>query len=147
MRRLALCLFLLALASANCAAQQEPVPVLKERAEKASPEVCSQLCIQIAERQLRVADKLYNEGHDEEARAAVDDIVSYSERARDAAIQTKKRLKNVEIDIRKMSERLRDLKRTLAFEDQPPVEQAVRRLEDIRTALLKEMFSNKKEKK
>ena len=147
MRRLALCLFLLALASAHCAAQQEPVPVLKERAEKASPEVCSQLCIQIAERQLRVADKLYNEGHDEEARAAVADIVSYSERARDAAIQTKKRLKNVEIDIRKMSERLRDLKRTLAFEDQPPVEQAVRRLEDIRTALLKEMFSNKKEKK
>ena len=147
MRRLALCLFLLALASANCAAQQESVPVLKERAEKASPEVCSQLCIQIAERQLRYADKLYNEGHIAEARAAVDDIVTYSEKARDAAIQTRKRLKNVEIDARKMAERLRDIKRTLAFEDQPPVDEAIRRLEDIRTTLLKEMFSKKKEKK
>jgi hypothetical protein len=50
-----------------------------------------------------------------------------------------------------MAEKLRDIKRTLAFEDQPPVEQAIRRLEDVRTTLLKEMFAkdnkNKKEKK
>jgi hypothetical protein len=53
-----------------------------------------------------------------------------------------------------MAEKLRDIKRTLAFEDQPPVEQAIRRLEDIRTTLLKEMFAkenkakeNKREKK
>jgi hypothetical protein len=48
-----------------------------------------------------------------------------------------------------MAEKLRDIKRTLAFEDQAPVEQAVRRLEDVRTTLLKEMFAkeDKKEKK
>ena len=48
-----------------------------------------------------------------------------------------------------MAEKLRDIKRTLAFEDQPPVEQAIRRLEDVRTTLLKEMFAkeNKKGKK
>jgi hypothetical protein len=40
-----------------------------------------------------------------------------------------------------MAEKLRDIKRTLAFEDQPPVEQAIRRLEDVRTILLKEMFA------
>lgn len=146
MRRLALCVFLLALDAANCAAMEETAR-LKERVEKASPEERSQLCIQIAQHQLRNADKLYNEGHVEEARAAVDDIVTYSEKARDDAIQTKKRLKNVEIDARKMAEKLRDIKRNLAFEDQPPVEQAIRRLEDIRTALLNEMFSKKKEKK
>ena len=84
-----------------------------------------------------------------EARAAVDDIVAYSEKARDAAIQSRKHLKNVEIDVRKMAAKLRDVKRTLAFEDQAPVEQAIRRLEDVRTTLLKEMFAkeNKKEKK
>ena len=60
--------------------------------------------------------------------------------------KTQKRLKNVEIDARKMADKLRDIKRTLAVEDQPPVEQAIRRLEEIRTALLKEMFA-KKEKK
>ncbi len=146
MRRLALCLFLLALA-ANCAALQENLAVLKERVQKASPEERARLCIEIAEQQLRNADKLYNEGHIEEARDAVGDIVTYSEKARDAAIQSRKRMKNVEIDARKMSERLRDIKRNLAFEDQPPVDQAIHRLEDIRTALLNEMFSTKKEKK
>ncbi len=45
-----------------------------------------------------------------------------------------------------MAEKLRDIKRTLAFEDQPPVEQAIRRLEDVRTALLKEMFAKEKKK-
>ena len=73
-------------------------------------------------------------------------MVVYMEKARDFAIQTKKRLKNVEIDARKMSERLRDLKHTLAAEDQPPIDEAIKRLEDIRTDLLKEMFSNKKAK-
>jgi hypothetical protein len=48
-----------------------------------------------------------------------------------------------------MADKLRDIKRTLPFEDQPPLEQSIRRLEDIRTALLKEMFAkdNPKEKK
>ncbi|MGA9495494.1 MAG: hypothetical protein WBV41_06545, partial [Terriglobales bacterium] len=82
----------------------------------------------------------------EPARAAVEEIAIYSERARDAAIQTKKRLKNVEIDVRKMADKLRDIKRSLAFEDQPPVDQAIRRLEEVRTTLLQEMFA-KDEKK
>ena len=122
----------------------------QSRASKArAPEDRPELAIRIAQHQLRNADKLYSDGKADQARAAVDDIVTYSEKARDAATQTKKRLKNVEIDVRKMAEKLRDIKRTLAFEDQPPVEQAIRRLEDIRTTLLKEMFAkeDKKEKK
>ena len=43
-----------------------------------------------------------------------------------------------------MAEKLRDVKRTLAFEDQAPVEQAVHRLEDIRTSLLKAMCAKEK---
>lgn len=148
MRRLALCALLLALASAHGAAKDEPVDELKTRFENARPEDRPDLAIEIARHQLRNADKFYTEGKVDQARAAVDDIVAYSEKARDAALQTKKHLKNVEIEARKMAEKLRDIKRTLAFEDQPPVEQAIRRLEDIRTVLLNEMFSkNKKEKK
>ena len=148
MRRLALCALLLALASAYGAAKDEPVDELKTRFENARPEDRPDLAIEIARHQLRNADKFYTEGKVDQARAAVDDIVAYSEKARDAALQTKKHLKNVEIEARKMAEKLRDIKRTLAFEDQPPVEQAIRRLEDIRTVLLNEMFSkNKKEKK
>ncbi len=149
MRRLAFTMLLLALASAYGAAKDETVEELKSRFESARPEDRAELGIRIAQQQLRDADKLYREGNVDRARAGVEDIVSYSEKARDAAIQTRKRLKNVEIDVRKLAEKLRDIKRTLAFEDQAPVEQAVRRLEDIRTTLLKEMFAkeNKKEKK
>jgi len=148
MRRLAFAMLLLALASAY-GAKNETVDELKSRFESARPEDRPELGMRIAQDQLRDADKLYSEGNADRARAAVDDIVTYSEKARDAAIQTRKRLKNVEIEVRKMAEKLRDIKRTLAFEDQAPVEQAVRRLEDVRTTLLKEMFAkeDKKEKK
>ena len=131
-------------------AKDETVDELKARFESARPEDRPGLAIRIAQHQLRNADKLYGEGNIEQGRVAVDDIVSYSEKARDAATETKKHLKNIEIDARKMAEKLRDIKRTLAFEDQPPIEQAIRRLEDIRTALLQEMFTKdnkKKEKK
>lgn len=126
------------------AAKDQTVDELKARVANARPEDRPGLCVEIAHRQLRNADQLYNDGQIEQARAAVDDIVTYSEKARDSASQTKKHLKNVEIAVRKISEKLRDIKRTLAFEDQPPVDQAIKRLEEVRTALLKEMFSKEK---
>jgi hypothetical protein len=146
MRRLALLLLLFALA-ANCVARAETVAELKARVESARPEDRPGLCAHIAELQARAADKLYNEGHVDEARAAVEDAADYFEKARDAAIESKSHLKNVEIDARKTSDKLHDMKRTLAFEDQAPVEKAIRRIEDVRTALLKEMFSEKKKGK
>jgi hypothetical protein len=148
MRRFAIAVLFLALASAFGAARDESVAELKSRCESARPEDRPGLCIQIARQQLRNADKLYGEGNIDQANAAIDDIVSYSEKARDAATQTKKHLKNVEIDVRKIADKLRDIKRTLAFDDQAPVDKAIRRLEDIRTTLLKEMFAkdSKKEK-
>ena len=153
MRRLVFIMLLLALASAYGAAADETVDELKARFESAHPEDRPELGIRIARHQLRNADKLYSDGKVDQASADVEDIVAYAEKARDSATQSKKHLKNVEIDVRKIAEKLRDIKRTLAFEDQPPVESAIRRLEDIRTTLLKEMFAkenkkdNKKEKK
>jgi hypothetical protein len=153
MRRLVFIMLLLALASAYGAAADETVDELKARFESAHPEDRPELGIRIARHQLRNADKLYSDGKVDQASTDVEDIVAYAEKARDSATQSKKHLKNVEIDVRKIAEKLRDIKRTLAFEDQPPVESAIRRLEDIRTTLLKEMFAkdnkkdNKKEKK
>jgi hypothetical protein len=145
MRRLTISIFLITFTLGLCsAAKDEPVDELKSRVESARPEDRPGLCIQIAHQQLSNADRLYHEGQIEQAQAAVGDIVAYSEKARDSASQTKKHMKNVEIAARKISEKLRDIKRTLAFEDQPPLEQAIKRLEDIRTALLKEMFSKDK---
>jgi len=146
MRRFCCYFLFLLLAGSYGVGKDETVDELKAHFERARPEDRPELGIRIAQHQLRNADKLYGEGKVEQAREAVEDIVSYSEKARDAATQTQKRLKNVEIDARKMADKLRDIKRTLAIEDQPPVEQAIRRLEEVRTLLLKEMFA-KKEKK
>ena len=151
MRRLAFLMLVVALALACSygAAKDETVDELKARFESARPEDRADLAIRIAQYQVRHADKFYSDGQVDQARAAVEDIVTYSEKARDTVTQTRKRLKNVEINVRKMAEKLRDIKRTLAFEDQPPVIQAIDRLEDIRTTLLKEMFAkeNKEEQK
>jgi len=143
-------LLLSVLASVSLCALAKNVPVeqLKTRFVSAHPEDRPAIGIEIAQSQLRTADKLYSAGNNDAARAAVDDVVTYSEKARDAATQVNKHLKNVEIDVRKMAEKLRDIKRTLSVEDQPPVEAAIRRLEDVRTTLLKAMFTNdKKDKK
>jgi hypothetical protein len=145
MRSLAISMFLFALAIGPTAARDETVDELKSRAQTALPQDRPTIYIRIAELQVRNADKFYVDGSVEKASAAVEDVATYSEHARDAARDSKKHLKAVEISVRKMAEKLRDIKRTLAFEDQPPVDRAVQRLEDVRTSLLKEMF--KKEKK
>ena len=143
--RTALFLVLLLTATfAPCA--EESLDALKAHFDRASTstEDRAEIGIRIAQIQVRNADHFYTEGHVEEARAAVEDAASYSEKARDAAIQSKKHEKTIEIDVRKMADRLRDIKRTLAFEDQAAVDKAIRRLEDVRTTLLNEMFSKKK---
>ena len=148
MRRLAFLMLVVALALACSygAAKDETVDELKARFESARPEDRADLAIRIAQYQVRNADKFYSDGQVDQARAAVEDIVTYSEKARDAVTQTRKHHKSVEINVRKMAEKLRDIKRTLTFEDQPPVEQAIRRLEDVRTTLLQEMFAKEKKK-
>jgi hypothetical protein len=144
MRSLVLCTVLLAIVACSAAARDESVDELKARAKNALPQDRPGLCVQVAELQLHNADKLYRDGDVELGRAAVDDIVAYSEQARDSAIATKKRIKNVEIAVRKMAVRLRDIKHTLSVEEQPKVDQAVQRLEEVRTSLLKHMFSKEK---
>ena len=113
---------------------------LKARVEHAKPDERTNLCIQIAERQVEASDKLYIEGKTTEAEAALHDVVSYSQQASETAGQTGHRLKNTEIAMRKMSHRLTDIKRTLPFEDQASVQAAVDTLDKIRTDLLSRMF-------
>jgi hypothetical protein len=137
---------LFAVAASPAIASDETLDQLKSRVQNASPQDRPRLHIRIAELQLRNADKFYKEGDTEHARAALEDIVINSQQARDSAVETKKHLKNVEITARKIAERLRDIKRTVAFEDQAPIDRAVQSLEEVRTSLLQRMFSKEKDK-
>jgi hypothetical protein len=148
MRRLTISIFLITFSFVVCAtAKDESLDELKAHFEKARAEDRAPLAIKIAQHELHNADALYNDGKIDEAQAAIADVVAYSEKARDAATQSKKHLKEVEIDSRKMAEKLRDIKRNLAFEDQPPVREAIDHLEAIRTTLLDEMFAKDEKKK
>jgi len=135
---------LLAASFAAFAYKQETLQELIARAEAARAEDRPGLYIEIAERQLKSADELYTAGKVDDARAAVNDVVTYSEKAHDAAIQSGKKLKSMEIAFRKMAARLRDIKRSLNFEDQAPVQAAADRLENLRTDLLSHMFGKGK---
>ena len=129
------------LASGN---KTETLQELIARAESARVEDRPALYVEVAERELKSANELYTAGKVDEARTAVQDVVTYSEKAHDAAIQSGKRVKNTEIEFRKMAAKLRDIKRSLNFEDQAPVQAAAERLETLRTDLLSHMFGKGK---
>lgn len=142
--RTSVVLLLLAVAVTALARKEETVDELKARVDAARPEEQSELCLEIAQRQLAAADDLYTEGKSEAAHAAIDDVVKYTEKARDISVKSGKDLKRTEISVRKMAAKLRDIKRSVSFEDQGPVDTAAQKLEDVRTDLLVRMFGKGK---
>ena len=143
-RRIVVCL-VLALTASTCfsAEKEDSLDQLIARAQKARPDDQPGLYIEIAERQLKAANDFYTVGKDTEAESAVGDVVTYASKAHDAAVQRPKKMKQTEISLRKIAERLRDMKRTLSFEDQAPVQKAADQMEGLRTDLQKHMFGGK----
>jgi hypothetical protein len=122
------------------ATKAEPLGQLIERARSARVADQPGLYIEIARRELEVADQAYVAGKPDQAKAAVVDLVNYADQAHDAAKKTGKKLKNIEISLRKMAAKLRDIKRTQSADEQDALQKAADRLEDLRTDLLSQMF-------
>ena len=116
------------------------VDQLKAKIANASVSDRPHLCVQLAQKQLAVTDKLYADGDVEKAQATMTDVVTYSELARDYAIQSHKYQKQAEIAVRTMARKLADIKRLVAHDDQPPIQDAVNRLQRVRDDLLIAMF-------
>ncbi len=123
------------------AGRNEPtIDELKERAANASAADRPALCIRVCERQLENADKLYIAGDSEKGQAALEDVSTYAEMARDSAVQNHKHQKQIEISVRKMIRKLTDLKHTVSHEEQEEIQKTVDRLERVRDDLLGDMF-------
>lgn len=135
---------LLVASFATWALKDETLEELMARADRANIEDRPALCIEVAQRQLKSADELYRAGDTNKAKAAINEVVAYSQEAHDASAQTGKRLKNTEIALRKMAEKLRDIKSTLNYADQAPVQAAANKLEAMRTDLLSRMFGKER---
>jgi hypothetical protein len=126
--------------------KDETLDQLIARADSARLEDRPALYLEIARQKAETADKLYHDGNAEAGNAALPDVLNFSRKATQASIETGKRLKNTEIGLRKMVEKFRDLKRSVAFEDQAPIQQTTDELEKMRTELLSAMFGKKKNK-
>jgi hypothetical protein len=98
------------------------------------------LCVQIAEKQVAEADRLYAAGDYEKGQGALTDVVAYSELARDYAVQSHKYQKQSEIAARTMIRKLTDLLHSLGHDDRPPVQDAINHLQRVRDDLLMSMF-------
>ena len=122
-------------------ARQETVDALKAKLASAKESDQPKLCLEIARLQLDATEKAYQAAQLPQAQALLKEVVDYAEKAGDAARQSHKHIKKTEIEVRKMSRRLQDLKPTVDVDNRQPVQDAVNHLEHIRTQLLMQMFS------
>jgi hypothetical protein len=121
-------------------ANEATVDQLKAKVPSASAGDKPRICLQIAERQLTAADKLYIASENDKGQAALNDTLTYSESARDYAIQSHKHEKQTEIAVRGMIRKLNDMLHTLSRDEQPPIKDAIGRLQRVRDDLLQSMF-------
>lgn len=114
---------------------------LKARLSSTNVNDKPRLCVQIAQKQMTETSKLYAATEDEKAEAALTDVVTYSELARDYAIQSHKYQKQTEIAVRGMTRKLTEVLNSLGHDEQKPVRDAIGRLQRVRDDLLASMFS------
>jgi hypothetical protein len=141
-RALAVSVALVTLAAvfAHASKAEPTVEELKAKISTIKTDDRPPLCIQVSEMQLAAAKRSYGMGDSEQAKAALGDVVAFSEAARDYSIQSRKHEKQTEIAIRKMIRKLADLKHTVSHEEEAEVQSTMDRLERVRDDLLTAMF-------
>jgi len=140
LRSAAIAALLAAFVASPMAAKEQTLDELKARVSSASVGDRPQICLQIAERQLDDADKLYAAFDSEKAQGSLADVVTFSELARDYSLQSHKHQKQTEIAVRKMTRKLNDLKHAVSRDEQVAVQNAIDRLQRVRDDLLLAMF-------
>lgn len=131
---------LLVMFVAMVASAAETAAELKARADAAHGGEQVKYSLEYAHVQLEASDKLFTDGDADQAQADIQEVVAYARKAADAASSSGKHLKETEIKLRKLADRMRDIAETLAFEDRQPVRQAVDQLQQIRSDLMVKMW-------
>lgn len=145
-RTLSILIFLLLALAVH--AEDKTLDQLKAEAEHADGGQQAKLLAEVAERLVSVADKQFTDGESVKGHATVQEILQYATRAHDVVIQTKKKMKDTEIRLRRCHHALENMRRTLAAEDRPAVEAVEKKLEQLSEDVLEAMFAPpKKEQK
>lgn len=128
-------------------AKNENLPELKAKADAAHGGEQAKLCLQYAEAELEVADQLFTKGNVDQAQAAVSSVMDCVRKGAEAARSSGKRLKQTEIELRKVQKRMKEIGDSLDIDDRPPMQANVQEIEQLRTGLLDAMFGTGAEPK
>jgi len=127
--------------------EQKTVDQLKAEAEHASADQQGRLYAEIAEKLVAIADKQFTDGESVKGHATVQEILQYATKAHDLVLETRKKMKETEKFLRECHRRLDNMKRTLAAEDRPRIEDVEKQLEKLTEDVLESMFAPPEKKK
>lgn len=147
MRALVSCAALVLLLGSLLLGGTDTTEQLKARADTAHGGEQAKLCLEYARLQLEHSNALFTDGQVDKGQAAIGEVVDYSRKGADAASASGKQLKETEIKLRKLAERMHDIGESLAFEDRPLVKQAIDEIQQIRSDLMIKMWGPQAEPK
>jgi hypothetical protein len=133
-------LITLLLTCALHAGQKTSDEELQRKIESAHGGKKAEFLLQLAHQQLEEADHHYLDGDTEKALRMAQSSEASADQATTASLESGKRLKDTEIELRKLSERLQGIRQQLSFEDRQALDPMVQKLEQDRTKLLDRMF-------
>jgi hypothetical protein len=117
---------------------------MKTRAEKMGSGDRARIYSDIARELVEVANQQFSDGEVEKAQNSIKDAVAFSDKSVTEAQVKGKKIKNTEITLRETARRMDEVRRTIAIDDQPPLAEAVLRIEEMRRKLLDHMFGAEK---
>jgi hypothetical protein len=124
--------------------KEKTLDQLKAEAERSHGGHQAELYSDLARRLVDVADQQFAAGDVAKGQQTVQEILADASRAHDVALDTRKKMKDVEIHLREAQRRLENVRRTLAADDRPPIEAVEKKLAGFRQDLLNAMFAPKK---
>jgi hypothetical protein len=127
--------------------KNESLDELKTRADNAHGGDEAKLCIEYAHAELEHANDLFTQGDVEKAQSAMASVMDYVRKGTGAAKSSGKRLKQTEIELRKLQKRMKDIGESLNLDDRPEVFKSVDEIEQLRAGLLAAMFGAQAEPK
>jgi hypothetical protein len=124
----------------NLEAHKADAARLKAAADATDGERCTELCVDAARQLAELSNDYFTMGNVKDAHEAMGDAGRLAEKAGNASVTSKKRRKQTEIALRKVEKRISDIGQTLNFEDRPPIEAIVKRIDKVRSDILMSMF-------
>lgn len=128
-------------------AKTESLDDLRARADDAQGAEQAKLCVEYAHRELEHANDLYTKGDVDNGLSAVRSVMEYVRKGTSAATSSGKRLKQTEIELRKLEKRMGDIAESLNLDDRPPLLKSVDEIDQLRARLLIAMFGKQAEPK